>query len=67
MYRMAEKKSELSGKVSRVLKETSIDCLLNENQKKLSQNKLNLKRKLKSQNLKLKETMLQKLFFLISI
>ena len=46
MYRMAEKKSELSGKVSRVLKETSIDCLLNENQKKLSQNKLNLKRKI---------------------
>ena len=46
MYRMAEKKSELSGKVSRILKETAIDCLLNENQKKLSQDKLNLKRKI---------------------
>ena len=46
LYRTAEKKSELSGKVSRILKETAIDCIINENQQKLTKNSLNLNRKI---------------------
>ncbi len=46
LYRTAEKKSELSGKVSRILKETAIDCLINENQQKLTKSNLNLNRKI---------------------
>ena len=46
LYRTAEKKSELSGKVSRILKETAVDCLINENQQKLTKSNLNLNRKI---------------------
>lgn len=46
MYRVAEKKAEITGKVARVLKETAIDCKLNENQQNLNKKILNVKRKI---------------------
>ena len=41
MYRLAEKKGIKIGKVRRILKETAIDCLLNENQTKFTRDKMN--------------------------
>ena len=46
MYRVAEKKAEITGKVARVLKETAIDCKLNENQQNLNKSILNVTRKI---------------------
>lgn len=46
MYRVAEKKAEITGKVARVLKETAIDCKLNENQQNLNKSILNVKREI---------------------
>jgi hypothetical protein len=40
VYRFAEKKSKLIGKVSRVMKETSVDCLLNIEQTNFTVDKL---------------------------
>jgi len=50
LYRVAEEKAELSGKVSRILKETSIDCALNTNMKKLSKEVLKLKKQIELSN-----------------
>lgn len=41
MYRIAEKKGIKIGKIRRILKETAIDCLLNENQTKFTEEKMN--------------------------
>ena len=41
MYRLAEKKAKMIGKVTRLLKETAVDCLLNIEQQNFSQEKLN--------------------------
>ena len=46
MYRVAEKKAEITGKVARVLKETAIDCKLNENQQNLNKKILNVTREI---------------------
>ena len=43
VYRKAEEKSILIGKVSRVLKEVAIDCILNHNQTNFSEEKMNQK------------------------
>ena len=41
IYRLAEKKAILIGKVSRVLKENAVDCILNKNQTGLTVEKMN--------------------------
>jgi len=46
MYRVAETKAEITGKVARVLKETAIDCKLNENQKNLNNSILKVSREI---------------------
>ena len=47
LYRTAEKKSRSVVKFQKILKEkTAIDCLINENQQKLTKNSLNLNRKI---------------------
>ena len=46
VYRLAEYKSIKIGKVSKVLKENSVDCIINKNQKQMLQEKLNKKVKL---------------------
>lgn len=46
MYRVAEKKAEITGKVARVLKETAIDCKLNESQQNLNKKILNVNREI---------------------
>ena len=43
MYRLAEKKGVSIGKIRRILKESSIDCLLNKNQLKFTQKEMNKK------------------------
>ena len=43
VYRKAEEKSLLIGKVSRVLKEVAIDCILNHGQTNFSEKKMNQK------------------------
>ena len=50
MYRIAEEKAILSGKVARVLKENAVDCLLNENQKQSNKDILKVKTKIKLSN-----------------
>ena len=42
VYRVAEYKAIQIGKVSRVLKENAVDCILNDSQKKLTQKMLNV-------------------------
>ena len=37
MYRLAEKKAIRAGKITRIMKETSVDCLLNQGQRNFSQ------------------------------
>jgi hypothetical protein len=46
MYRLAEKKSIQIGKISRILKENAIDCLLNKNLQDFTEKKMNKKVKL---------------------
>ena len=46
VYRLAEYKSIKIGKVSKVLKENAVDCIINQNQKQMLQEKLNKKVKL---------------------
>ena len=46
VYRLAEYKSIKIGKVSKILKENSVDCIINSNQKQLLKDKLNKKVKL---------------------
>ena len=41
MYRLAEKKAKSIGQITRTLKETAVDCLLNIEQQNFSQDKLN--------------------------
>ena len=36
LYRLGENKNKMIGKVSKLLKQVSVDCLLNENQKNFS-------------------------------
>ena len=50
MYRIAEEKAILSGKVARVLKKNAVDCLLNENQKQSNKDNLNVTKKIKLSN-----------------
>jgi hypothetical protein len=46
LYRYAEKKAIQLGKIYRILKETSVDCILNQGQKKMSTKDLNQTAKL---------------------
>ena len=41
VYRLAEYKSIKIGKVSKILKENSVDCIINKNQKQMFKDKLN--------------------------
>ena len=50
MYRIAEEKAILSGKIARVLKKNAVDCLLNKNQKQSNKNILNVTKKIKLSN-----------------
>lgn len=50
MYRIAEEKAILSGRIARVLKKNAIDCLLNENQKQSNKDILNVTKKIKLSN-----------------
>jgi hypothetical protein len=50
MYRIAEEKAILSGKVARILKENAVDCLLNENQKQSNKDILNITKKITLSN-----------------
>jgi hypothetical protein len=50
MYRIAEEKAILSGKIARILKENAVDCLLNENQKQSNKENLKLTKKIKLSN-----------------
>jgi hypothetical protein len=38
MYRLAERKAVRAGKITRIMKESSVDCLLNQGQRNFSQN-----------------------------
>ncbi len=51
LYRLAEKKSEKIGKVTRLLKEISVDCILNEGQHNFTEK--NMKKITKNQNIEI--------------
>jgi len=46
LYRLGENKNKMIGKVSKILKQVSVDCLLNENQKSFSKLEKNINLKL---------------------